>query len=803
MNAFWMDLKLAFRGLLRTPGFLVATVLTLALGIGANTSMLSLVDQALWRPLPFHEPERLVVVHEIPPQQPTHLGNFSARNFLDFRSKTNSFTGMAGIQQSSFNLSGDGRAEQVTAARVSANFFDLIGVKPALGRSFLAEEDQVGRERVVLLSHEFWTRRYGSDASLVNRSIRLDGESYQVAGVLPAGFRFPYATGLQDVYVPFAFPAQELKEDSRGNHFFRGVARLKPGATLESAKQDMARVMANLAQTYPDACFGYSAGARPLQSTAIGARRQSQLNVLMVVAALVLVIACVNVASLLLARGLARQQEMAIRASLGADRAQLIHQLLAESLVLALFGGAASVLSSFGFTRGLVALIRLPLNVNPSLDLRGFGFMALITLLACLFFGLLPAWQMSRAELGQAMREGSKGTASKHTHRLRSLLVGAQVALATALMVGAGLMLRNLWHLQSLPLGFEPAHLIKGEMNPPERIYGPDDAKLRALVSGVVSRIEASPGVESVAVSDTLPLGNSDNESSYTVEGETPLPPGVSQDSLVHRITPRFFHTMRIGLKAGRDFTWQEGTTTCAVSDAFVGKHFQGKDAIGKRVRIGDGPWLEIIGVVGSAEQFRPGGVPFPELYLPLQKFTGYSPLQFVVRAAGSPSTVKDTMAKAALAMDADLPMDRIQPVTELVEGSLESDRSQGALLLVFALVALFLAVIGIYGLMSFIARGRTKELGIRTALGATARDLIRLMLGEGARLVALGLVIGLFAAFALSRALASQLEGISTFDLQTYLAVISILGATALFACFIPALRAARVDPAIALRAE
>ncbi len=807
MSHLLLDLKHTLRALVKAPGFTLAVIFTLALGIGANASIFSLLDQVLWQPLPFRDPGSLVIPHEIVVEESQSVRQFSAPNFLDLQRETHSFVSLAGFMSRELNLAGDGRPEVVRAGRVSTNFFDVLGASPCLGRTFLSNEGVEGAQHVAVLGYEFWQRRFGGDPSVLQRVIRLDGEAWQVVGVMRKDFQFPYRLGRADLYFPIAFNARELASDARGNHYFSGVARLKPGVSLEAASQDMAHVMAGLAKAYPDSCAGESAGVKPLKSMTLGRKlneqikRRNQLLLLMGVAGLVLLIACLNVANLLLARGLSRRQELAIRASLGAGRAQLLRQLMCESLVLALVGGALGLIASTWISAGLLRVVNLPTGITPDLSVRAFAVMGGVTLFTSLLFGALPAWQATRGDLVPALREGSKGSASAATHRLRSALVVGQMALATTLLVSTGLMLRSLWHMQSLPLGYEPRQLITGNLHIPESAIA-TPAKTEAFTRALSARLNASPGVAAAALTNTMPMGGSSNDSGYDVEGEPDLPPGHTQASFVHLVTPGFFHTLQISILKGRDFTWDERPNTIIVSESLARKHFQNQDPIGRRLRIGDDQWLEIVGLVASAEQNKPGEALLPHIYRPLaDRPTPW--LQAVARSKTEAIDLQGLLSAVSVELDPDLPMTRIRTMESLVKDSMDAERAQGILMATFAIVALVLALVGIYGLMSFIARGRTRELGIRSALGATMRDLLTLILGQGSRLIALGLGLGIMVAIMLGRALSSQLQDVSSLDLGTYLSVTAVLGLTALLACLMPALRAARVDPAIALRSE
>ncbi|MBI3130798.1 MAG: ABC transporter permease [Acidobacteria bacterium] len=799
MPTFPLDIKQALRSLSKAPGFTLAVLLTLALGIGANASVFSLLDQALWKPLPFKDPDALVIPHESILKQPGSITQFSAPNFLDFRRQTTAFSGMAGFKRWNVNLSGEGLPEVLRGGMVSANFFEVLGVDPVLGRTFRAGEDVEGASRVVVLSHELWQRRFGGAASVLGRSLRLDGEDWQVLGVLPTGFRFPYRLGDLDLYFPLAFEARSMAPEARGDHFFSAVARLKRGATPEQGAQDMARVMAGLAQAFPDSCTGYGAGAKPLRQVALPAARKNQMLMLQGVAGLVLLIACVNVANLLLARGLSRRQEWAIRASLGAARSRLVGPLMAESLLLAVGGGILGLLVSTWITQGLLSVVGLPLGLRPEVSGSTLPFMGGLTLLTCLLCGALPAWQATRGDLTHALHEGSKGTSTQGTHRLRSALVVGELALATALLVTTGLMLRSLWRLQNLPLGFQPRQVMTGTLYPPDTTH--DGLRNQVFSRTLVQRLNESPSVVSSAVTDTLPLGDNTDVNGYGVEGEPPLPPGQFQSAYIHRITPGFLETLEVPLLAGRDFTWSDGPATCLISEPLARAHFPGGSPLGRRLRIGDGPWMEIVGLVATTEQGIQDKRRLPHIYQPLKAFTG--PLQVVARARREALSLKDLLPSTARALDADLPMTRILPMEGLIHKALENDRSQGALMAAFGAVALALALVGIYGLMAFLARSRTRELGIRAALGATLSDLLALVLGQGLRLVALGLGLGLLSAALVGRGLASQFQGVSGLDVGTYAAVTGLLGCSALLACLLPALHAARVDPAVALRNE
>lgn len=780
------DFRRALQALQRTPGFTAAVMLTLALGIGANAAIFSMLEQVLWRPLPYRDPEALVLVRDQTPD--LRLISLSAPDLADLRRKTKTLTGIAGFAGQSLNLGGAGSAEGLQAGRVSANFFEVLGVQPALGHGFSAQEEQYGSHRAVLLSHELWHRRYAGQTSVIGSTLRMDGESWNVIGVLPKGFRFPFLSSAE-LFIPLAFTPQQTQD--RGAHFFTALGRLRPGASAAAATRDASRIIEG---TQP----GLSAAAQPLKEIVVGSKRKAQLWLLMISGGLVLLIASVNVANLVLARNLARRQELAIRAAQGAGRLDLMAPLLTESLLLSVLGGFLGLGASRWITAGLLQVVSLPVGVTAEPSLRVILGMALVTLAVGLLFSWLPAWQATRGDLLPALREGAKSSASAGTHRLRGALVVGEIALATTLLVSTGLLLRSLWHLESLPLGFDPSHVIVGQIRPADSI---EPARLRTFTEALVHRLTATPGVQSAAITDSLPMADAPTDLSYAVAGEAPLQEGHVQQAYLHQITPGFLQAMGIRLLEGRDFSWTEGKGSCLVSESFARRHFPGQSPLGKLVRFDEeSPWLRIVGQVATTEQGIPGDTTLPHLYIPLQES---EVLQVAVRTQPGLEGFDGVLRATAAALDPDLPMHRVASMESLVAKELGSVRSQGILLAAFSAVALLLALVGVYELMHVITQGRIRELGIRSALGATARQLVALMLGQGFRLVSLGLALGLAAAALLSRGLASQLQGVDRLDLATYGIVALCLCLSALVALLIPTIRAAAIPPSIALRSE
>ncbi|MBK8725226.1 MAG: ABC transporter permease [Holophagaceae bacterium] len=803
MGVFLHDLSHAFRGLLRSPGFTATAVLTLALGIGANSAIFSLVDRMMLRPLPLPDPGRLMVVTEYSGRTAAPRDNLSWPDFLDLQREATQFTGLAALRSTGLNLTGDAEPEQVRAGMVTANFFDVLQVQPRAGRGFRAEEGQPGGPRAVVLSDRLWKRRFGADPALVGRTIRVNGDDTLVAGVLAPDFEFPYQLRGVDLFVPMALTPDQRQ--SRGSHFLGGVGRLKPGATLASARQEVAAIIARLEKAYPESNTNYVAKVVPVQEEVLRKAKPVLWSLLGAVG-FVLLIACANVANLLLARSAGRERELAIRAALGADRRRLVAQLLTESLLLGLLGGAAGLLVAQWAAGGLGHI--LPLRLPPggsALDGRVLAFTGVLSLATVLVFGAIPALQASRGDLQEGLREGSKGSASPVQQRLRSTLVAVEVALATALLVGSGLMLRSLWKLQHVDPGFDANGVVIASLDLPVRKY-PGAAARRAFSEQVVQRLAAAPGVQSAATADIVPLNGMSTTSSYSVEG---VPDTDRPNVALHQdVSPGYFRTFGIPILQGRTFQ-AEDSAVVLVSRQMARRHWPGQDPVGKRISMaGDqGPWLTVIGVAGDVRYESLAEEPAPQFYLPLMDpaATGdrITLLSVLVRGAAGPETLKPVLKAALREADPEMPLTRVRAMDDLLADDRRESRARTLLFSVFAGLALLLAAGGIYGVTSTLVAQRTREIGIRMALGAQVRDVLRLVVGQGFRTIGLGMGAGLVATVALGRLIQSQLMGISPLDPPTYTAVFAVLGAVALAATLLPALRAAKVDPAVALRTE
>jgi len=796
MSTLFFNFRWAFRSLLRTPLFSLMVILTLGLGIGANTTVFSLMERRLLRSIAVPEPDRLMVVTEF---KDAGFDNFSWPDYLDVEREAQSFSALAAVASGSVNLTGEGEPERVRSGRVTWRFFDVAGVRPLLGRVFTAEEGAQGGPRSVVLTHGFWKRRFGADPAVVGRSIRLDGEDVPVAGVLPEGFRVPYQVGGAEVFVPLRLTADQ--QGQRGAHFLGGLGRLKPGVAPQTARQDVHGIIQRLAAAYPNTNAGY-------QGKVVAMLEETTRNARPVLFALtgavffVLLIACGNVASLLLARNAAREREISIRAALGAGRPQLLAQMLAEAALLALFGALAGLmLARYALAGLLVLLPRSPMD-GPALD----GPMVIISLatafLSVFLFALLPAWQASRVNLESSLREGGRGTGHAQK-RLRRALVTAEVALATTLLAGAGLMIRSLSVLQQVNPGFQAERMLTAAITLPRAKYDTPQLQ-RAFLDRLLHRARQSPGVASVAAVDTLPLGGSTSTSTYQLDGQSG--DGESPHAQVMEVTPAYFEAMGIPLLRGRSFQGLEGGVT-VVSEAFANRHWPGQDPTGHRVSFGgsEGPWMSIVGVAGNVHTQRISKAPGPQLYLPMLDPGGgaIGSFSLTLRGEATPEALTPGLKAALRELDPDLPLSQVRAMPTIIEQDMSEYRAQGLLFGAFGLVALLLSGVGVYGVTSFLVAQRTREIGIRMALGAQIRDVLQLILSQGMRTLGLGLLLGLGAALLLGGLLRSQLYGITPQDPATHLLVLGTLGAIGLLACLIPALRAARVNPATALRSE
>jgi len=800
------DFRFALRQFQKSPGFTAVAVLTLALGIGATTAIFSVVNAVLFSPLAYPEPDRLVRIHESIPVRGVQRVPVAVANYLDWRAQGTVFTGMAIHQWTELNLTGLGEARRLKGSRVTSGLFPLLGVRPLLGRGFTAEEETRGKHFVVVISHDLWQRDFGGEPSVLGRSIQLDGDGYTVIGVMPAGFKYP-ARGL-DLWVPAAFNEFELRE--RGNHGWGVLARLKPGVTQSQAATEMSGIAGRIAAQYEDV-RDFSAAVVPLRDELVGDKRKPLL-VLLGAVGCVLAIACANVANLLLARASARQKEFAVRAALGAGRGVLLRQLLSESVLLAGIGGIAGILLAFGC---VAAFRTLPGNLLPRADeirisLPVLLFAAGITVGTGLLFGLVPALRASASDANEVLKDGGRaGSEGLRRNRYRASLVVAEVALSMVLLAGAGLLLRSFLKLQDVDLGFRPDGVVTANLLLPDKTY-PTEQRQAAVFTEVVARLQAAPGVERAAVVFGLPQGAMQSKVLFEIEGR-PKATGVdSTDADYRQVTSGYFSTMAIPLVRGRDFNSADTTNSLPVvivNGAFLRRFFPDAprgSLPGTRINIAGrtNSWLQIVGEVGDVRSESVSKPPVPEVFLPMtQTCWGFGSL--VVRARQDPGALGGTVRAAVAAVDSNLPLDAARPLRSLVDDSLADRRLQARLLGAFSLLALVLAATGIYGVMAYSVSRRVQEIGIRIALGARLDDILMLVLRQGMGLTLAGLLIGLAGGLAVARLLSGLLFEIQPNDPPTFGAVTVLLALVALFACWWPARRAARVDPMVALRAE
>lgn len=789
------DVRYALRQLRRSPGFAAVAILTLAVGSGANTAIFSLVNSLVLKPLAYDEPGQLVQIWESQAASPTNP--VSPGVFFDWRTQATTMDSLAAFREIDLNLTGAGEPERISGLRTTADGLRVLRARPLLGRTFAEDEDQPGKAAVIVLTHELWQRRFGSDAGIVGRTIQLNEAPVTVIGVLPPGF-LPRA---QDEFVvPYVF--DPTWRELRGAHFLQVMGRAKPGVPLAQARAELAAIYGRSQALFPAWKKGWSMKVVPLQEQFVGEVKPALL-LLLAAAAVVLLVACTNVANLLLAKASARQREIAVRAALGASRGRIIRQLLAESVLLSLLGAGLGLALAFWSVAGLrhfVGAMNLARAHEIAVDGRVLGATLLVTLVTGVAFGLAPALQASRFSLIAALQDATRGS-STGGGRLRQTLIVAEVALAFVLLVGAGLLLNSFRRLTQVPSGFAPEQALTMQLSLPAKKY-PINASRAAFFRQILARIEALPGVDSAAVSAALPLTGGVPNSFFKVAGRAGMAePGYLAD---HDFgTPHFFRALGIPLRRGREFTAaDESGRVAIVSEEFARRYFPGEDPLGQRLTQGQEAW-EIVGVVGDVRARGLAQDVQPIVYRPQSAAEASSNPHLVVRATVPPHLLAASVRQAILEVDPDQPVAAVRTLDDVIAGSVADRRLTLGLLGGFAGTALVLAAIGLYGVIAYSVAQRTRELGIRVALGATRRDVLALVLGEGMRLVLIGLLLGLVAASGLSHFLAKMLFQVAPTDPQTFATVSLVLLATAFLAAWLPARRAARVDPMVALRAE
>jgi putative ABC transport system permease protein len=795
-----LDLRYALRTLRKNPAFTIVAILTLALGIGANTAVFSVIDSVILRPLPFKNADRLLWING--KFQLSDLADVSPPDFLDYRAANQSFDRLAamGNDPSPSNLSA-GRSEQVLVSIVTGNFFETLGITPLVGRDFSPSDEQFNLPQVAILGHSIWMHSFGADPSIVGKTIRLDGMGVTVVGVLPADVPL-----LSEAQIWQPAPMRNSGMQFRRAHFLKVIGLRKPGVTQAQAAADMDSISDRLSLQYPDTNKGWSLRQRPLAEVLIGPVRPAMLLITGAVG-LLLLIACGNVANLLLARSTARQREFAVRGALGATRGRIIRQTLTESIVLALAGGGLGIFGAIWLVRLLRAIgpSSLPRLGEIQINTTVLLFTAGISLLTGLIFGLIPALQISGRAFTDALKASARNTASGSQRRTGSILVVCEIAMSLTLLVGAGLLLKSFWLLTQVNPGFQTTHIVTAELGLNSSVYG-DDAKRLRFWQDFESRAATLPGVEGLGATSELPLNGEHNDNAFYIDGHT-YAPSEFDDANFRRVSNGFFATMRIPILAGRGFSDHDSANSAGVilvNEAFGEQFFKGQNPIGKHLRFATGPKqdMEIVGVVGNIHHESLSDSRVPEMYTPF----GQNPagqMHIVVRGGANPENLATALREIVTSMDKDESLSNFRTLDAVRDASIAQPRFSTQLLGAFAAIALVLAAIGLYGLMAYSVTQRINEIGIRVALGATRSNILSLILKRGSLLALYGIAIGLVASLALSRLLSSFLFGVRATDPLTFFAVAAILAAVALTASYIPAHRATQVDPNVSLRHE
>jgi putative ABC transport system permease protein len=826
LETLLQDLRYALRMLRKSPGFTAVAILTLALGIGANTAIFSIVEAVLLRPLPFHDPDRVVRILEAVKDLP--YTSISGEDYFDWESQNRTLQGSSiATYTQNYNASGAGESETVAVIRTEANFFSVLGAEPVLGRAFAPGEDQVGKDHVAVLSYGFWRRHFAGSAGALGKTVELNYQPYTVVGVMPRRFNYPESI---DVWIPIDKTVQGTS--ARGDYSFMAIGRLKPGVTIQQAQLDLSAIAAHQAQLYPDTNKDHGASVIPLK-TRITQNSRPQLLMLLGAVALVLLVACANVANLLLARAARREREMALRATLGASRARILRQLLTESVLLSLAGAALGLVGASWCVSLAQSITWLPIpRANPiQLNMAVLIFTVVVSVLVGVLFGLAPALEASRVNLAEALKESTRSVASSAgwRGRLRDALVISEIAVSLALLIGAGLLLRTFARMRSADVGVRPDNVLTMALALPDTKYKtfPDR---RAFYDQLLARVQALPGIENAALAETLPLEEDHSWAGYP-EGAPDWRAALVQLK-VNFVTPDYFRVMGIPLRAGRNFTPQEIDRALVVSEQFadfVKKNptfrpgedreffcsailsraaaqglWPNQNPIGKVFVAGKIP-VQVIGVVGDVKEEDIRTAATPAAYFPMTQELDnwFYPERIIVKTKMAPDGAVSAIRASVQQLDSSLPLFSVRTMQEVVAENMQDTSLQTTLLGIFAALALILAAVGIYGVMSYLVSQRTHEIGIRVALGAQPRHVLALVMGYGARLAAIGVTIGTAIALALSKLMSTFLFGVASTDAPTFLAVIAFLFLAALFACYIPARRAMKVDPMVALRYE
>ncbi len=806
MESLLQDIRYGLRMLARNPGFTAVAIITLALGIGANTAIFSVVNAVLLRPLSFPEPGRLVSVYESKPSAGIEQSVASPPNFFDWRDQNHVFSSIAAYTPNPIALTERGEAQRIVAVLASPSLFPTLQVEPFLGRSFLEEEGQRGHDYEVILSHQLWQTRFGGDKNIVGQKARLDGESYTIVGVMPAGFQFPLSGA--DVWIPLSFP--ENVATQRGAHYLNTIARLKPGVSLEQAKQELNTIGGRLALAYPKTNKGSTATVAGFRDSLVGDVRPALL-ILLAAVGLVVLIACTNITNLLLARSNERKHEVAIRTALGAAPRRLVRQLLTESLLISLGGGLSGLLLAMW---GIQAIVKFGPRDIPRLDAIGMdgpvlAFTAGLAVLTGLIFGVIPALRASRTDLNESLKTGIRSVGSSEKGRLRGALVAGELALSLVLLTGAGLLVRSFLRVTHVDPGFDVSHVLIFDLSLPDAAY-PDGPHIAQFADRLVDRLKALPQVQSAGTVFPRPLSAEPFNSTFSIKGEPPSPEGEERSVQMRVVSVDYFRTMQIPLIKGRAFDAsdrRDSPHVVLLTQEGERKFFPGGNAIGKEIslhaRAGpDKIGGEIVGVVGNAHYQGLDVDPPPDVYALIDQ-ASVGEMSVVVHTLGDPANLAPAVREQVHAADKNLPLSDLSSLKDLMAASLAQRRFYMLLLGLFATVALSLAAVGVYGVMAYTVSRRTQEIGVRLALGAPRERVLAMVLAQSARVVAVGLAAGLVVTAVVSRLLSRLLFGITAGDPFTFLGALLLLAVIALCATYVPARRASKVDPMVALRYE
>ena len=808
MEVLLTEIRYAVRSLLKHPGFTAIAVVTLALGISANTTIFSTVDALLLHPFSFPNQDRLVVVFEQNRATGMMRGSVSPGNFVEWRDQNQSYEELVAIQQRAFDVSDGSTPERIPGYQVTKGFFQAIGVKPALGRTLLSEDSEPGREQVAVLKHSFWQQHFAGDSEIVGKTVNLNRKQFTIVGVMPADFNYPYNTG--EMWVPMVFTPEEKTD--RGNHYLRVIGLLKPGVSMAQAQSDLSSIAQRAQQQFPETNSGRGVNTVTIIDDAVRGAR-SGVPIAMGAVVLVLLIACANVANLLLVRAASRKRETALRLALGASRWRVMIQALTESALLSLAGGALGLLISIwaidalargipeGFSRFIPGWSHLGINFTV------LAFTFGVSMIAGLLAGLAPVWHSTRTNLNEALKAGGRGDSGAAGHnRLKSVLVVSEVALTVVLLVGAGLLVRSFVEIQRADLGIEPENVLALQISLPRDTYK-EESKRLTFYEQLLARLGASPGVVKAGAANIVPFSSTESSSTFQIIGRPPFPNGEEPDAQVRVTTPEYFEAIGTGLRRGRFYTAQDNadaTRVVLINDEFAKRFFQGQDPIGQRLNFGGGEkqTQQIIGVVANVTNDDLDNEVDPTAYSPYAQNPSFT-MNLVIRGTHDPAQLAAAARREVQALDSYLPVSNVKPLTQMIHERSSPKRLMAYLMGTFGVVALLLASVGIYGVMSYTVTQRTQEIGVRMALGAQALDVLKLVVRNGMTIALVGVAIGLGGAYALTRVLSSMLFKVSPTDLVTFGAVSISLIVVALIACYLPARRATKVDPLVALRHE